>query len=695
MNPQTRTPHHLLQLFLALLISLAVDLSLSAVNGYSLRQDVLVLALLDLAGLAPVAVAVFIMMRVAQRLAGIGQALEKAPWFSIIITAWAPVGLFRFYKSHDALDLVAHAALLAAFAGLGAIAIRRRWREPDRWSMPALAILAASAIALSIAWPLPGRSMIARPGAGGGAPASPEAPNLILIVLDTLRADHLGLYGYKRETTPWLDGFGASATVFDHAIASSSYTLPTHATLFTGLHPRTHGADVAENGGGISLSQLGLQRDSAPVRPLSSQATTLAELAAEAGLQTGAVCANSAYLSRFFGLDQGFETYVDARGTEPQWRPAGLSILRRLPGVNDSWRFWRQLGANERYYLLASEVNDLALRWLEPRRDERFFLFLNYMDAHAPYLPIGRKYRTMFPLAYERQTIDEDAVANGEREILAEEIGPCIDAYDAETRYLDDHLAKLFATVEGWGLLENTIVAIIADHGESFGEHGFLTHGMSVYEPEVHVPLMLRLPGQTAGERITRTVAMADVMPTLLDALGIARPEGLQSDSLFATQRGLPVVSRLGPYERDFTEEAIYEDGWKLIAKSRVLEKDDELEGEDETDGDEETNDETQNESETDGDSEVADSETDGERDDGETDADRVEPREILSVRLYNLAEDSAETIDYATTETVRVQSMLDELDRFGAQIRPRFDTDVPEMDEATRKRLEALGYLR
>jgi arylsulfatase A-like enzyme len=466
--------------------------------------------------------------------------------------------------------------------------------------------------------------------------SSEDGPSLLLIVLDTLRADHLGVYGYPRSTSPWLDDFSRTAIVFDRAIAPASYTLPSHATLFTGLYPETHGALVSD--AGVTLSHLGLADDWASVQPLSQEALTLAEIAREAGLQTGAVCANVAYLSPYFALDQGFQTYAVPGGGWYSWQPAGLVLGRKLFGslTPPSWDWWYQsrILASGRYYLLASEVNDLALRWLAPRRDGRFFLFLNYMDAHAPYMPV-KGYRDLFPAADVAQLVDRERIERGERPILPEERQPLVDAYDAEIRYLDDHLGALFAQLETWGLLEDMVVVIAGDHGESFGEHNEFDHATGLHEPQLHVPLLLRLPGQVDGRRESRPVFLADVMPTLLEALGLETPTDLQARSLFETERPLPIVAHLGPYAHDHSEDAIYSGPWKLILSS------------------------------------------------------------LGDVELYDIQVDPDELTELSGEHPDIVQALTDQLQQFKTEVTPRFGQSTDSIDPETLERLKALGYIR
>jgi arylsulfatase A-like enzyme len=660
---------------LAVIVSTAADVALAALGGYALRTDRLLLLAADAALLAPL---------VCAGLAVLGALglVRRAPRASVLVAAAAPLLLAPLWRGeavHGPLVALSVAALLAAAL---VAETRAGWEKPGRRLAVGALVASVAAIALAVVLPLPGRTLVVPPDESRGTQATPEAPNLLVIVLDTLRFDHLGAYGSAR-ATPWLDGFAARSTLFTHALSSSSWTLPAHASLFTGLFPRSHGADLIEGEGGVSLATLGRLEDIARARPLSRDAVTLAELAAGAGLETGAVCANTAYLYRHYGLDQGFGTYVDTPGSRAAARPAGLALAvawgkRRLrarppvPAPGEDTRApiadapaeepaapaaprsrvaglaeiaRRAIKSTERYYLLAAEVNALALRWLAPRRDRRFFLFLNYMDAHEPYLPIG-PYKRLYPGAALPQDVDLWSIRERRRGISASEREALVDAYDAEIRYLDDHLAALFAQLAAWDLLDRTAIVFVADHGESFGEHYEMGHGNGVYETEVRVPLFVRLPGQQEGRRVERLVHIVDVLPTATDLLGLERPPGLQGVSLLRDGDGRPVplVAHAGRYHDlvrdhprwyDRTHDALYRDPWKLIARS-----------------------------------------------DG-------------TAELYDIRADPAETRDRAAADPETVAGLRAELGRFDEAVRPRFGTtDDGTMSPEALERLKALGYV-
>jgi len=173
--------------------------------------------------------------------------------------------------------------------------------------------------------------MLQPPEDRAGPAATLDTPNVLLIVLDTLRADHLGVYRYPRPTSPFLDGFSENSYVFERAVSASSWTLPSHATLFTGLFPRSHGTQsVDSDEPGNDVQSIPRVAANLTTRPLASEAVTIAELAREHGLETGAICGNVAFLYNVFGLDQGFATYVDKLGNRQDWIPVGLRLAGQL-----------------------------------------------------------------------------------------------------------------------------------------------------------------------------------------------------------------------------------------------------------------------------------------------------------------------------------------------------------------------------
>lgn len=311
----------------------------------------------------------------------------------------------------------------------------------------------------------------------GGGTWAEAGPNIVLVSIDTLRADHCSLYGYGRPTTPNMERLAREGATFNQAYAPMGQTGPSHATLFTGLYPITHG--VIKNG-----------------RVLPKERTTLAEHLAAHGYETVAFV--SAFpLDRRFGLDQGFETYDDRF----QFGEETVK-LSTWEGETLAAPFDRRGD-----YTLAK-----ANAWLKSRSREAkpFFLFVHFFDPHSPHRPTREAVMRILGDDRPRQDLP----------IL-------LLRYDGEVAFADELVGGLMGTVEELGLREDTIFVVTADHGEGLMQRGYNLHGMQVYEEEVRVPLVFRWPGHIkTGQRIHEPVAIADVAPTLLALAGYAMKDG-------------------------------------------------------------------------------------------------------------------------------------------------------------------------
>jgi arylsulfatase A-like enzyme len=302
-------------------------------------------------------------------------------------------------------------------------------------------------------------------------------PNIILISIDTARADHFSVYGYERPTTPFLEKFAGEGVVFERAYAPMGITGPSYATLFTGLHPITHG--VIKNG-----------------LALAEGHETLAEILSGEGYQTFGVV-SSFVLDGKFGFAQGFDVYDDEIGIDE----GDVKV--------DEWEgFELEKGFDRR----AEHTTAIVLDWLSGGRDSEvpFFMFVHFFDPHAPYIALDT-------------LVDEVDPDWRTRDYL----GQGISIYDTEIRVVDTAIGKIVERLEALGLDENTVVIVTADHGEGLMEHGYLMHGLGVYEEEVHVPLLMRWSGQLpAGRRIAEPVMLNDVLPTVLSFAGTSAAAG-------------------------------------------------------------------------------------------------------------------------------------------------------------------------
>jgi len=360
--------------------------------------------------------------------------------------------------------------------------------------------------------------------------ATPDAPSVLLLVVDTLRADRLGCYGAAPSPSPTLDALAARGLVFEHAIAQASWTMPSVASLLTGLHPRSHGVVGASEGAAPEDADPGYLADTLP---------TFAECAAEAGITTFAVSGNP-LISHATNFARGFEDF-----TELGW------------------------DAKARNWLPAREVNAPFLRWLDRNAGLRFLAYLHYMDPHDPYMPPAAL-RPPAPLGVR------DVVAAGDADRLARS-GATLDAaevahlrrlYDAEIRGWDDELARVLAALAAHGLADSTIVVVTADHGEEFLEHGRLKHRVHLYDELLHVPLVIAGPG-IRPDRVAMQAQGIDVFPTLAALVGASAPPGLPGQNLLAARGETPAFSEtLYGIEADGTTSPIVSlrtAAWKLI----------------------------------------------------------------------------------------------------------------------------------
>jgi arylsulfatase A-like enzyme len=381
-------------------------------------------------------------------------------------------------------------AALALAAGVAIQAVRVVAARPAlvhriaRRTLPVLVlVIAGIAVALNAPAALAERRALAR--------IAPDAdkPNVLFIIWDTVRAASLSLHGYQRPTTPTLDRLAAESVVFDRAYSVAPWTLPAHASLFTG---RIFPAVTADW-----------------FTPLEEGPATLAEVFARNGYATGGFVANYFYCSRESGLDRGFHRYDVYPTPSIAQFALGSSVARAF---FNNWTARRALGFTDKPGRKeASGVNAEFVQWLDRLDGRPFFAFLNYFDAHAPYLPPA-PWDTMFgPLLPGRDPSMTEGRSFTPRELQAE-----IDAYDGGIRSLDDHLALLVEDLERRGILNNTIIVVTSDHGEEFGEHGVFTHGNTLYERSLHVPLLIRAPMRApGGVRVAEWISTNDVAATI------------------------------------------------------------------------------------------------------------------------------------------------------------------------------------
>lgn len=419
------------------------------------------------------------------------------------------------------------AALLAA--GLGTQVARAavhdvaRTARLIRTSLPALlSILVLIPVAI---W------MSSRPTRPAPAPVTASGPNVLFITLDTVRAASLSLYGYSRETTPNLTRYAERGVVFERAFSTAPWTLPSHGSLFTGRWPH----------------ELSVDYDT----PLDGKYQTLAEHFLGAGYATAGFVANLGYCGRDTGLDRGFAVYEDY----PRSLRQVVSNSTLLRNIADNFTLRRFIENDEHLNrVTAHDLNDRFLDWLSTKGAAPFFAFLNYFDAHEPYLPpppldrafgSGRSHGRHSPIHHAQWN-----PAARSKEIAPDALREEIDAYDGAILYLDQQLGALLDGLSARGLLDRTLIVITADHGEEFAEHRVLEHGYSMYRAGLLVPLLMILPGAIpAGARVPAPVSLRDLAATVIEIAGGA-PSTIPGTSLSRLWTGggesdTPVLSEL------------------------------------------------------------------------------------------------------------------------------------------------------
>ena len=341
-----------------------------------------------------------------------------------------------------------------------------------------------------------------RPAATKGPAGTGGRPNVLLIVLDTARADRFSCYGYGRDTTPFLESFAEGARVYPNAFSAAPWTLPSHASIFTGLYPSAHGATWKK-------------------KYLEKDYRTLAEVLLENGYRTIGFCNNPA-VGDVSGLDQGFEDFVEV------WRDNVMNptLFYRL-----EWFVRRLVGRNDGGAL---RTNQWVSEWLDRvyPGDRPFFLFVNLMECHLWYdAPDGYHEEyiegDLSPMIRRLSPGDLYPILTGYESLSEKEWRDYGDVYDGDLNYLDRRLEDLFRYLDREGYLDETLVVITSDHGEHLGEHGMIDHMLSLYQPLLHVPLIIRTPaGLPELPVIDGTVQTVDIYPTVLSLVGLGEEAG-------------------------------------------------------------------------------------------------------------------------------------------------------------------------
>lgn len=352
-------------------------------------------------------------------------------------------------------------------------------------------------------------------------------PDIFLITVDTLRADHLGCYGYPRDTSPGIDRFAREALLFERCLSHATETRTSFGSILSGFLP--HETQVAIEG-----------------TPLLPEIDTLPEVLERLGYKTVAVVGNY-LLKKEGGWDQGFSVYDDALNEH--------EAVRRVP---------------ER---TAEPTTDRAIELLERFRDERLFMWVHYQDPHGPYTPPER-FATLFEESGKQgRLLERNASLSGlggipDYQVLGETLDYAhyVSRYDGEIGYLDGQLQRLLLALERHSFYDDALILFTADHGEDMGEHGyFFSHGENVYHSSTHVPLIVRHGSALAGRR-SDFVQHIDILPTIRNMLGLEPDPRLRGRDLREPQAEKEIVAEVrSPLAVDGFKVSIVMDGLKLI----------------------------------------------------------------------------------------------------------------------------------
>lgn len=450
---------------------------------------------------------------------GKNQTLRRAgTLLSAIVFAYPPIAAF------GSLHRISQVLLVAGISFQTARVIRTRPRlvaSLIRYTFPAFLLLNLALGLFSYY-----KVELAEARAIANLPsARRNAPNVLLLVMDNVRADSLSTYGYSRETSPNLTKLAERGVLFEDVRSPAPWTLPSHASIMTGRWPH----------------QLSSSVDS----PLDDTHPTLAKILS-AGYATAGYVGNTFYCNAWFGLDRGFASYEDF----PQNREINLLEIVRNSGLGRDLaklaKIPTEVPGDTRWRKSAAAINRSALSWIDTHKERPFFVFLNYYDAHEPFEPpIGD--RRQFGLSRlpspERQTIINDYQRVLSGKIAADSVdGAAIveraanllsDSYDDCIHSLDGQIGNLVDELERRSLLDNTMIVITSDHGEHFGDRGLFGHGHSLYSPVIDIPLLIMNPlGRGAGLRVKSPVSSRDIANTIVNELMINPAEPLQGRSL-------------------------------------------------------------------------------------------------------------------------------------------------------------------
>ena len=488
-------------------------------------------------------------------------------------------------------------------------------------------------------------------------PPAPEgAPNVLIVVWDTTRADRMSLYGYDKKTTPSLDAFAQEAVVYERAISPGMWTLPSHASMFTGLPVSEHGA-------------------AADHKLVDTKFVTMAEWFGEHGFDTFLFSANP-YLGHHTQLTQGFDVSMYPWGTKWKKKAEAATMAKVLPDdasnfLGPKWK--KSLYSGGRSADKVKDAGPIAaealFQWVDEReqKDRPWLAVLNYMETHVPRIPSMASREALFSKKEIKAQLALDqsfgyllAYTTKNHEYTPEQIKVISDTYDASLLDLDKATAVLFEQLAQRDELDDTVVVLTADHGEHLGEHHRIGHKYSVYNPLIHVPLVIRYPKKLSATRVAKVVSNLSIYGTVAELAGLGLPDGNRSESLVAigdhpgyayselvapTPMALQRMSKVhkdfkwGPYQHTYVS--------VNTGKNKCIQRDD-------------------------GVLEFYDAKTDW-----------LESKDLSKKRKAD-----AEAL---CGRAVAWQQSLDTYERKGKKGK---DVNTPDMDEETKARLRAMGYL-
>jgi arylsulfatase A-like enzyme len=320
--------------------------------------------------------------------------------------------------------------------------------------------------------------------------------NVVFISIDSLRPDHLSCYGYARKTSPNIDRLAREGVLFSNAFSTSSWTLPAHLSMLTSLYSLSHGVLT----GNYSLD---------PER------ITLAEVLKKQGYATAGFV-SAPYMDSIYGFDQGFDLYDDS--------------------INGTGKKENRHGHKQ---ITSPLLNNSIKKWLSENHQKRFFLFLHYFDVHYDYVPPS-PFDTMFDPDYTGN-VDARKYSSNQTiryQMNSRDLAHIIALYDGEIAFTDHHVGEIFSSLRELNIYENTLIVLTSDHGEEFFEHGRKGHRHTLYDEVLRVPLIIKLPeSRKQSHKMDQLVSLVDIMPTVLNALGLKPPEESQGRNLLDPNR--------------------------------------------------------------------------------------------------------------------------------------------------------------